>query len=139
MLRAATSLISAAIQTEVEDTFKKATQKSFDYFKDEDLDRYWKACGRWGNPSHGNIKSLFFRIGFVDVLDGLSWQKFRNASIVRTLDNINEVRNRVVHGQPLTIGGKGIRLTKPLVVTWQNFGTVFVKKFPEHVFRQYEE
>jgi hypothetical protein len=73
LLRAATALISAALQTEVEETFKAALPLNFDHFTAEERERYWQDCKKsWGNPNPHNIRTLFFRLGFSDVLDGLS-------------------------------------------------------------------
>lgn len=139
LLRASTALISAALQTAVEDTFKAAIREEFDHFSADEYDKYWNASKKsWGNPNPHNIRNLFFRIGYSDVLDGLSWQKCNNASVVSTLDTINQVRNRVAHGQPLTVDGQPFRLTRPIVNRWRNFAGLFINKFQPFVLANYE-
>lgn len=140
LLRASTALISAAIQTEVEATFQAALPLAFDHFSDDERERYWTDAKRsWGNPNPHNIRNLFFRIGYSDVLDGLSWKKCNNATVVSTLDAINQIRNRVAHGQPLTLDGNPFRLTKPVVNRWKNFAGVFLNRFQPFVLSYFEE
>jgi hypothetical protein len=138
LLRAATALISAAIQTAAENTFRAALPLSFDHLSPDQQGRYWQDCKGWGNPNPENIRRLFFRIGFPDVLDGLRWQNCNNEKVVSTLDRINQVRNRVAYGQPLTVNGQPFRLTKPIVCNWYNYATVFVEKFQPFVVGQYK-
>ncbi len=137
LLRAATTLISAALQSEVEDTFKAALARSFDHFEPVERDRYWSDCKGWGNPNPENVRRLFFRIGFPDVLDGFSWQKCPNATVIAVLDEINQVRNRIAHGQPLTVGGRPFKLTKPKVARWRGYAAAFSTRFRPFVLGQY--
>jgi hypothetical protein len=139
LLRASTALISAAIQTEVEATFRAALPLAFDHFTVPEQERYWTEAKKgWGNPNPYNIRNLFFRIGFSDVLDGLSWQKCPNASVISTLDAINQIRNRVAHGQPLTLDGTSFRLTRPIVNRWYNFAGILLSRFRPFVVDQFE-
>jgi hypothetical protein len=139
LLRASTALISAAIQTEVEETFKAALPLTFDHFSAAELDRYWGDAKRnWGNPNPHNVQTLFFRIGFSDVLEDLSWRKRTNPQVRATLDAINQIRNRVAHGQPLTVDGQPFRLTRPVVVGWTSFARIFIDRFRPHVLAQFE-
>ena len=137
LLHAATTLISAVLQSEVEETFRAALPRSFDYFNQDALDRYWSDCRQWGDPNPENVRRLFFRIGFPDVLAGLSWQKCPNATVISVLDEINQVRNRIAHGQPLTVKGRRFRLTKPKVVRWRNYAAAFLARFQPFVLAQY--
>jgi hypothetical protein len=140
LLRASTNLISAALQTAVEDTFKATIRMEFDHFSDDQYERYWQdAKQSWGNPNPHNIRSLFFRIGFPDVLDGLSWQKCSNATVVSKLDTINQVRNRIAHGQPLTVDGQHFRLTRPVVNGWNSFAGQFIRRFSPFVLANYDQ
>jgi len=138
LLRAATVLISSALQTEVEEAFKAALPFSFDHLSQAELERYWSDCKGWGNPNPDNIRRLFFRIGFSDILAGLSWQKCPNKTVIDNLDSINQVRNRIAHGQPLTINGKLFRLTKPGVARWRACAGAFSARFRPFVLAQYE-
>ena len=140
LLRAATTMISAALQTEVEDVFKAAVPLTFGHFNAAERDRYWDDCKKsWGNPNPQNIRTLFFRLGFSDALDGLRWQKCPNANVVTTLDAINQVRNRIAHGRPLTVNGNPFRLTRPMVERWRSFARVFCVRFRPFILEQFEE
>jgi hypothetical protein len=140
LLRAATTLVSAALQSEVEKTFRQAVPLTFDHFTPDQVERFTReALDRWGNPNPDNIRRLFFKIGFPDVLDGLSWQKCNNTKVIEVLDAVNQVRNRVAHGQPLTVNGQTFRLTKPTVRRWRNFVSVFEVRFGPHVIDQYDD
>lgn len=133
-------MISAALQTEVEETFKVALPLTFDHFTAEEQERYWQDCKKsWGNPNPQNVRTLFFRIGFADALDGLSWQKCTNANVIATLDAINQVRNRIAHGQPLTVNGNPFRLTRPTVARWHAYAGVFLQRFRPFILDQYDE
>jgi len=140
LLRAATTMISAALQTEVEGVFKQALPLTFDHFTDAERQRYWEDCKKsWGNPNPQNIRTLFFRLGFSDALDGLQWQNCPNANVVSTLDAINQVRNRIAHGQPLTVNAHPFRLTRPVVDRWCSFANVFTERFRPFILDQFEE
>lgn len=137
LLRASTALISAALQTEVEESFKVAVPRAFAHFNPAQQADYWESCKKWGNPNPANIKSLFFRIGLADPLGGLSWQKCNNATVISTLDAINQVRNRIAHGQPLTVDGQPFRLTRPVVARWRAYAEVFSARFRPHILGQF--
>lgn len=140
LLRSTTLMISAMVQTSVEETFKQALRREFETYNDTQLEHYWKEVNRTsGNPSPNNIEKMFFRIGFPKVLDGLSWKKRNNNSVRQTLDRINQVRNRIAHGQPLAIDGFTIRLNRPMIVGWRNFAEQFCKRFDAHVMSEYDE
>jgi len=55
------------------------------------------------------------------------------------LDTINQVRNRVAHGQAVTVGGQQFRLTRPIVSSWRNFASVFIERFRPFVLEQYDD
>lgn len=140
LLRSATLLISAMLQVSVEETFKAALVEGFVHYSDEERERYWAdAKQSSGNPNPQNINRLFFRIGFNQVLDGLSWRKRANTEVLAVLDRINQVRNRVAHGQPITVDGNPYVLTRPIVNGWRNFGDQFCNRFHDHVLARYRD
>lgn len=137
LLRASTILISAAIQAEVEETFKLAIPKVFTHFSQNQCDEYWEECKRgWGNPNPRNIKILFFRIGLADPLNGLSWQNCNNQMITNNLDSINQIRNRIAHGNQLTINGNSFSLRRKTVTGWQSFSRAFISRFRPFILNQ---
>lgn len=138
LLRASTTLISATLQTTVETAFAAAIPLTFDHFSPGECERYVEDAKKgWGNPNPANVRRLFFRIGFPDVFDGFSWQKCPQAEVVRVLDEINQVRNRIAHGQPITVNGVAFRLTKPTVVRWRNYTEVFIDRFQPFILGQF--
>jgi hypothetical protein len=140
LLRGATMLISAMLQVAVETTFKKAIPLTFDHFTADEIERFWEDCRKSaGNPNPENIKRLFFRIGFSDALDSLSWRNSNNATVRRKLDEINQVRNRIAHGQPITVNGQAFRVTRPVVTSWRNFAEQFCGRFDDHIVDQYDD
>jgi hypothetical protein len=96
-------MLSALLQGYVEDVFVQVSRRKFKTTlkTDDDLKIYRRTLFRWGNPSSENVTSLFRRLGIIDVFDGLSWQKMTATNIKSKLDKINELRNKIAHGQPL--------------------------------------
>jgi hypothetical protein len=67
--RSCVVFLSALLQSYVQEVFKLAAQEALPNLRNEQVwELYWKQMKRWGNPSADNIKSLFLRIGIVDVL-----------------------------------------------------------------------
>ncbi len=56
-----------------------------------------------GNPNTKNIKKLFSTLGFPDILDGIAWQNCTNHTLRTRLNDFNELRNDIVHGQSITV------------------------------------
>jgi hypothetical protein len=127
-------MLSALLQGHVEDVFLYFSQRLFSNLRtDENVRRYRATLFRWGNPSSQNITSLFMRLGIIDVFDGLSWQRTRAETIKAKLDQINELRNKIAHGQPLpqSVSLSQVRNLRDFV---ENFGERFARhvrgKFP---------
>ncbi|MEM1396279.1 MAG: hypothetical protein AAGH38_02380 [Pseudomonadota bacterium] len=87
---------------------------------------------RWGNPSGDNIIKLFQRLGIHDVFDGLSWQGQASQTLKSNLDTINQVRNRIAHGQPITVDGEPYALRLSGIVRWRNIAEQFGQGFGPH-------
>ncbi len=74
--RACVVMLSSALQAFVSDVFIACSQKAFGReLKAREEKAYNATWNRWGNPSDKNIVALFQRLGVIDVLDGLSWQR----------------------------------------------------------------
>jgi hypothetical protein len=132
--RSCVVLLSALLQSYVQEVFKLAAQEALPNLRNEQVwELYLKQMKSWGNPSADNIKSLILRIGIDDVLDGLSWQNCDNESVRCRLTELNQVRNSIAHGaDELRVNGKNYTLTLAGVVTFRNFAEVFADRFEKH-------
>ena len=75
-----------------------------------------------GNPNQQNINKLFSGIGFPRVVEQLSWRNCSNDSVRKRLRELNELRNKVVHG-------KSEPVTKARVKSFYNFVLNFAYRF----------
>jgi hypothetical protein len=122
-------MLSALLQGYVEETFLYASRRLFSTLRGDDLiKRYRGTYFRWGNPSHENIRALFQRLGIDDVFDGLSWQNASRNQIAVKLKRINEIRNKIAHGQQLPEA-----LSLPKVRNLREFADQFGRRFAAHV------
>ncbi len=129
-------MLSALLQTHVEDVFQDAAKRAFPALNADPaaFDRYWKQMKSWGNPSDVNIGNLFLQIGLPDVFSGLSWQRTTTADIKEKLGELNQVRNRIAHGnRDLTLNGNSYTLTLAKVVAFRNLAEKFGERFTDHV------
>lgn len=96
------ALLSGHLQGYVRDVHKEA---AFHLLRDHvgDVDTLVGSVDRRGNPNRDNINRLFASLGFVAVVDGLSWQGMSNISLRAKLKEFNELRNRIVHGKSETV------------------------------------
>ena len=126
-------MLSALLQSFVEDVFHEASVEILGIHEDVQLD-YRKSFSRWGNPSDANIKSLFLRLGVEDVLDNLTWQRITNERIRQNLRSLNEIRNQIAHGSR-ELRSNNIRYSLSLaeVIRFRNFVCTFADRFPDHV------
>ncbi len=100
--KAAITLLSAHLQGYVEDVFEEVGRKLLDGRVPE-LDALLRQAPRRGNPNWDNITRLFAALGFPDILDGISWQGMSNGAIKTRLRDLNELRNKIVHGKTETV------------------------------------
>ncbi len=134
--RSCVVMLSALLQTHVEDVFKEAARRVFPALNANPpaFDRYWNLIKNWGNPSDANIIGLFILVGIPDVFDRLSWQGTNNADIRRRFDEINQIRNRIAHGnRQLTVNNVPFSLTLAKVITYRNLAFNFGARFEPHV------
>lgn len=129
--RAEIVLMSALLQSFLERVFLAASRR---VLLIRNIDAYRDSYKGWGNPNPDNIKRLFLRLGIEDVLDGLSWRKCKNATVRQKLEHLNQLRNRVAHGETaLRIDGNEIRLRQTEVTKYKNFLEQFGARFESHV------
>ncbi|MFN3823144.1 MAG: HEPN domain-containing protein [Pseudorhodobacter sp.] len=131
--RATVVFLSATLQAFVGEIFMECSKKAFGHeFTDKKIDNYLATWRNWGNPSPSNIVTLFRRLGIDDVLDGLSWKAQSNAKLRSNLDALNQIRNKIAHGQELKLNGKPFSLQFNQVVRWRNICKSFSENFREH-------
>jgi len=122
-------MLSALLQGYIEDVFVYASKRLFKNLRtDENVKQYRSTFFRWGNPNGGNVTSLFRRLGIIDVFDGLTWQKTNSNTVKTKLERINELRNKIAHGQPLP---QDVSLAQ--VTNLRNFAEQFGARFGRHV------
>jgi hypothetical protein len=95
--KAAIALLSAHLQGYVEDVFEEVGRALLNG-RVPQVDALLMQAPKRGNPNWDNISRLFSALGFPAILDGLSWQGTSNAALKTRLRQLNELRNRIVHG-----------------------------------------
>lgn len=129
-------MLSALLQTYVEDVFHQSAKQVFPALAASDAvyQKYWSQMNRWGNPSDGNIENLFIRIGVPDVFDGLSWQKTSKATIKTKLNKLNQIRNDIAHGAAqIRVNGAAYSLSLQKAREFRDFAEAFGARFEAHV------
>lgn len=125
-------MLSALLQSFVEEAFEEVSVQLLG-IEDEARQSYRKSFSRWGNPSDANIKTLFQRLGIVDVLENLSWQRITNDRIRSNLQQLNEIRNQIAHGRrDLRWQNRRYSLSLAEAVRLRNFVRTFSDRFPVH-------
>ncbi|WP_223631969.1 hypothetical protein [Rhodobacter sp. TJ_12] len=131
--RACVIMLSSAMQAYVGEVFLKCSEKAFGRtLEGDEREQYIKTWSRWGNPSDANIRGLFLRLGVNDVFDGLSWQGQSTTTLKKTLNKMNQVRNRIAHGEDITVDGKPFALTLYQVQRWRKVSGTFGERFEGH-------
>ena len=126
-------MLTAAMQTYVGDVFLMCSEKAFGrVLADGERKDYAKTWSRWGNPSDENIILLFRRLGIHDVFDCLSWQKQSTKTLKKTLNTINQVRNKIAHGQIIKVDNKPFNLTLNDIQRWRRVCGTFGNRFEAH-------
>ena len=95
--RAAIALLSAHLQGYICDLFEEAARIALDGSV-QSLDALVKQAPTRGNPNWDNITRLFAAAGFPDILATVSWQNSGPHRVRTRLRDLNELRNRIVHG-----------------------------------------
>lgn len=129
-------MLSALLQAHVEEVFQGAVRRRFPDFVADPVafDRYWKQMKNWGNPSDGNIKILFLKLGVPDILAGLSWQATTQPTVLSKLNKLNQIRNKIAHGAAhLTVDDQPYSLDLAKVTAFRNFAQNFGQRFEPHV------
>lgn len=131
-------MMSALLQGHVDEIFRALAPVAFPEFSRSGnaYEAFLDQARRAGNPSPGNITSLFRKIGVPNVMDGLTWQRSRHLiatnTIVAALDEINQIRNRIAHSQPLTMNGQAYNMNLVRVKSLRNIVDGFGQNFEAH-------
>lgn len=130
--RAVIVMTSATLQAFCEDVFFELSEAKLGLNADQ-LTAYRKLYSQWGNPSKENIRNQFRRLGAVDILDGLSWQRCNTDAVLSNLDRLNQLRNQIAHGrQVLTIANRDYPLPLAAAQSYRNFVAQFGDRFENH-------
>lgn len=92
-------ILSALLQGYIEEVFFTLSSYLLMHLSDDDLEKYRSSIGNWGNPNAANIERLFIRIGIVNVIDQVTWQRTDAKKIRMRLQVLNEQRNAIAHGK----------------------------------------
>ena len=125
--------LSSALQTYVEDVFQDCSNQRFGGpMAGDRLKNYRNTWKMWGNPNPDNIVALFRRIGIDDVLSGLSWPNKANSTLRKNLNTINQLRNKIAHGQEIMVDGKPYSLQLNNITRWRDMSDQFGRRFANH-------
>ena len=100
---AAVALLSGHLQGFLTDLHEEAATALLDG-SIQDLQALIDVAPTRGNPNVDNINKLFASIGFLKIMDSISWKKMGNDALKKKLREFNELRNRIAHG-----GGETVR------------------------------
>ena len=134
--RSCVVMLSALLQTHVEEIFELAAKRTFPALSTNQpaFDRYCGQMKNWGNPSDANIMTLFLRLGVPDIFEGLTWQGTSTPNIKKALGELNQIRNRIAHGnRSLTLNGQPYSLRLAKVVGFRKLVGSFGARFAGHV------
>lgn len=131
-------MLSATLQSYVEDVFIECSEKAFSrQLQSSDLEKFRNSWKMWGNPSADNVTSLFNRLGVADVFEGLSWQRQSTQSLKTNLNTINQVRNRIAHAQEIRVDNRPYALRLSGITRWRNTIEQFGKRFSKHALAKF--
>lgn len=131
--RACVVMLTSAMQAYVGDVFLACSEKAFGRaLSDSERTDYAKTWSRWGNPSDANIINLFRRLGIQDVFHDLSWQGQSTTTLKANLNKINQVRNKIAHGQEIRVDGQAFALTLNNILRWRQVCGTFGDRFEAH-------
>lgn len=127
--KACVVLLTASLQAYIEEVFVECSVLAFGDFEEPQAKRYRKTWDRWGNPSPDNIVNLFRRLGVDDIFHEFSWQGQSTATLKANLNTMNQVRNRIAHGDEIRVDGNPFQLTLNRIVRWRNIAERFGERF----------
>jgi hypothetical protein len=112
-------LLSAEIQAYLEQLFIECSEKLFGRkLSQADLKSYRETWSRWGNPSPQNVRRLFRRLGIIDVFLELGGNQVIPEGYINFLEELNQVRNDIAHGEEPKINGQKVELSLPMLEGW---------------------
>ena len=133
--RAIVVMTSATLQAYCEDVFFELSQIKLN-LNAAQMESYRTLYSQWGNPSKENTRKHFQRMGAIDILSGLSWQRCNNATVLKNLDRLNQLRNQIAHGrQNLSLAGRNYSLSLAKARDHRNFVFQFGQRFENHARR----
>jgi RiboL-PSP-HEPN len=119
IVEAGVVLLSAALQTYMERVFLECRDKVYaNHSVPNDLKNEKNGCPKWGNPSEENLNRLFDLLGIKDPVDHFPEPHGLKERFSVTLKKINQVRNRISHGENPRIDGVEFNMNLSTLRTW---------------------
>jgi hypothetical protein len=125
-------IISALLQGHIEEVYVTLCRFLLRHIKEEELEQFRRSIGIWGNPSAENINRLFGRIGVMNIIDNITWQKMDGMKIKARLNLLNERRNRIAHGKALE---GSLKLAE--IENTRDFIEQFAQGLNRHLYRRF--
>jgi hypothetical protein len=98
--RAGVVLLSAATEAFVEDLFEEAARLVFNGMPAANIDKLFKNTSkRLNNADVHKTEMLYFDLGLLWAIRGISWRKFTNDTLRADLNKLIEARNGIAHGR----------------------------------------
>jgi len=126
---AAIALLSGHLQGFLMDLHNEAAVAILDG-KVASIDALVKVAPTRGNPNVDNINKLFASIGFLNIMDAVSWNKMGNDALKKKLRSFNELRNRIAHGKGETVRKSQV---ENYMKVWGSFSSFLDKKIAREV------
>ena len=117
VIRSSVVLLAASFEAYVEEVYDAAVDLIFAGASQADRDQLKEDTSRRLNiASVFKVNRLFFNIGIPWIMqhNQVHWQKFSNQSVRDTLDELVRTRNRIAHGNLVSV-------RKPTAVKWRGF------------------
>lgn len=125
VIRGGVVLLSAAFEAYVEDVFDQAIDTLYSAQPESDRKALKKeTSGKLNNASSWKVNLLYATIGLPWIMSDptFHWQKFTNASVQKTLDDVITARNRIAHRGSFTV-------RRDTAVKWRGFLEKLTERF----------
>ena len=121
------------LQAYIEEVFATCSRISIPRLYDDDIFKAYRETRRgWGNPNAENINRLFARLGFRNLIQEIPWSGMADSDVVARLKELNELRNKIAHGQRPT----NLSLSLRRVRKFRDFAYHFGEQFAVHALKK---
>jgi len=122
-------LLSAAFEAYVEDVFDQAIDSLYAAQPEGDRKALKKeTSGKLNNASSWKVNLLYATIGLPWIMSDptFHWQKFTNASVQKTLEDVITARNRIAHRGLFSV-------RRDTAVKWRGFLEKLTERFDDRI------